>query len=911
MAGLVLLAALALVVPLVSLLRWLLRSTSAGLDLAALLEAAGTTLALAAAGGVLATVLAVPVAWLAVRHRGPLATLVERSTYVAGSLPGIVVALALVTVSIRVLPSLYQTVVAPARGVRRPLPAPRGRQRARLARAGPAGSRRRRPVARLLRPDGGAAGHGAARGPGPGRRGRPGVARGLHRAHRDAAALADRHRDAVDRLLVRRLVGGLRRRGALRAGARAAVGARDLAAEPGHRGGPAMSAPPSRCAGCRSATATCAWCTTSTSPSPTASPRSSGRRAAARPRCCAPIAGFVAPDAGTITVADRLVVGERTVVAPRHRGLGYVPQEGGLFPHLDVAANVVFGLPRARRRSARAEVGELLELVDLPASLADRHPHELSGGQQQRVALARALAPRPSLVLLDEPFSSLDAGLREETGRAVVRALRLRGAAAVLVTHDQGEALSLADQVAVMHGGRFLQVAEPTAVYLAPADERVAEFVGLASLLDGVVDAGAPASCAAPSARSACAPATPAGAVRVAVRAEQVHVTSADRGVTAEVLDTSFFGHDATVRVRLPRASPSSPARPAGVVPLAGEQVGRRRHRRRRRVPRGRPRGDDAAPPRARRSCPRPTCRCSAERPAAAALVTADRTVTYAELAGLVAARGRAPRAVRRLVLVEAAQRPRRPSYACSAALARRTTRSSASAPTTPRRHARHHPSATPALGARHDLHPDLALLLSTSGSTGSPKLVRLSHDNCGPTPTASRPTSHLTADDRAITSLPLHYCYGLSVLTSHLRAGAARGADRPLGRRRVLLGPRPPPPRHQPRRRALHLRPARRLAASPRRDLPALRYLTQAGGRMAPRPVRRWAELGQRRGWDLFVMYGATEATARMAYLPPHLAAQPSRRRSGSRCRAATCGSSRCPTPRTASASSSTPAPT
>ena len=133
------------------------------------------------------------------------------------------------------------------------------------------------------------------------------------------------------------------------------------------------------------------------------------------------IAGFLDPDAGTISFGDRVVAGSGRTVPPQQRRVGYVPQEGALFPHLDVAANVGFGLPRAQRRSARVEA--MLDLVELPASYARRYPHELSGGQQQRVALARALTPNPSVVLLDEPFSSLDASLRASTGRAVVRAL--------------------------------------------------------------------------------------------------------------------------------------------------------------------------------------------------------------------------------------------------------------------------------------------------------------------------------------------------------------------------------------------------------------------------------------------------------------------------------------------------------
>ena len=137
---------------------------------------------------------------------------------------------------------------------------------------------------------------------------------------------------------------------------------------------------------------------------------------------------------------------------PERRGIGYLSQEGNLFPHLTVAGNIGFGLARAERRD-RARTAELLELVGLPLALADRRPEQLSGGQQQRVALARALARRPELVLLDEPFGSLDAGLRSSTRRAVADALSAAGATVLLVTHDQDEALSFADQVAIMRDG--------------------------------------------------------------------------------------------------------------------------------------------------------------------------------------------------------------------------------------------------------------------------------------------------------------------------------------------------------------------------------------------------------------------------------------------------------------------------
>ncbi|MBC7373654.1 MAG: ABC transporter ATP-binding protein, partial [Frankiales bacterium] len=183
------------------------------------------------------------------------------------------------------------------------------------------------------------------------------------------------------------------------------------------------------------------------------------------------VAGFEPTDAGTVEVGGQLVAGPGCHVAPERRRVGIVPQEGALFPHLSVHDNVAFGLTRAQRRGTRPD--EVLELVGL-AELGRRMPHELSGGQQQRVALARALAPRPSLVLLDEPFSALDAGLRA-TVRAEVRAsLQAAGAAAVLVTHDQQEALSVADVVAVVRDGQVVQAGDPWSVYAQPADLGVA-----------------------------------------------------------------------------------------------------------------------------------------------------------------------------------------------------------------------------------------------------------------------------------------------------------------------------------------------------------------------------------------------------------------------------------------------------
>jgi iron(III) transport system ATP-binding protein len=272
------------------------------------------------------------------------------------------------------------------------------------------------------------------------------------------------------------------------------------------------------------------------------------------------IAGFLAPDAGTIRFADRVVAGAGRMVSPQERRVGYVPQEGALFPHLDVGANIAFGLSRAERRTRR--VADLLDLVELPASYATRHPHELSGGQQQRVALARALAPNPSVVLLDEPFSSLDASLRASTGRAVVRALHAARATAVLVTHDQDEALSLADQVAVMRAGRLVQAATPRELYRAPADPEVARFVGGAAVLPArVLDGIATCALGDLPVEGHC----PDGEAQVLVRPEQLRVDGSVGSVEGTVGEVSFYGHDAAVHVDLVPDGPSVVARLAGL----------------------------------------------------------------------------------------------------------------------------------------------------------------------------------------------------------------------------------------------------------------------------------------------------------------------------------------------------------
>src|SRR5688572_24360480 len=188
------------------------------------------------------------------------------------------------------------------------------------------------------------------------------------------------------------------------------------------------------------------------------------------------IAGFERPDAGTVAIGGRPVAGPGTWVEPEARRVGMVFQQGALFPHLSVAGNVGFGAARPDR------VGECLELVGL-ADRAGAFAHELSGGERQRVALARALAADPEVVLLDEPFSALDAGLRERLREEVAAILRAAGTGTLLVSRDQSEALSLADTVAVLRDGRVEQVGTPEEVYERPRSQWVANFLGEADVL--------------------------------------------------------------------------------------------------------------------------------------------------------------------------------------------------------------------------------------------------------------------------------------------------------------------------------------------------------------------------------------------------------------------------------------------
>ena len=267
------------------------------------------------------------------------------------------------------------------------------------------------------------------------------------------------------------------------------------------------------------------------------------------------VAGLLRPGSGTVALNGRVVVGPGVWVPTEARHIGLVPQEGALFPHLDVARNVGFGLRELPKAQRNARVEECLELVGLRGS-GRRRPAELSGGQQQRVALARALAPAPAVVLLDEPFSALDASLRTQLREDVREVLRAAEATAVLVTHDQEEALSFADRVAVMRSGRLAQVADPVTLYEHPGDLEVAEFVGESVVLPAVLDAtrrGSVRCVLGDLVATGPLAEVPPGPVRAVIRPEQLelHAAEAPCGAPAIVVSWTYFGHDALVRLRL------------------------------------------------------------------------------------------------------------------------------------------------------------------------------------------------------------------------------------------------------------------------------------------------------------------------------------------------------------------------
>lgn len=251
------------------------------------------------------------------------------------------------------------------------------------------------------------------------------------------------------------------------------------------------------------------------------------------------IAGLQPPSGGSITIGTQVMSDTATFVPPERRHVGMVFQDGGLFPHLTVEQNVRFGLrhhPDPERR-----VIEMLDLVSM-REFARRLPGTLSGGQRQRIAVARALAPEPSVLLLDEPFSALDAGLRVQIRREVKRLIAAFGITTIVVTHDQEEAFAMGEQIAVMSNGAIEQVGTPAALYETPATPWVAQFVGdgvriVGNYVDGFVSTPFGRLPAHPAVELVVA----GGAVTAIVRPEQLAIHS---GTSGEVVDLEYYGHD-------------------------------------------------------------------------------------------------------------------------------------------------------------------------------------------------------------------------------------------------------------------------------------------------------------------------------------------------------------------------------
>jgi len=259
------------------------------------------------------------------------------------------------------------------------------------------------------------------------------------------------------------------------------------------------------------------------------------------------IAGFESADEGTIEIGGQIVAGGGLHRPPEKRRVGMVFQEYALFPHVNVWQNVDFGLEKREAAVRRKRVGEVLEMVGL-SGLGERMPHELSGGQQQRVALARALAPEPDLILLDEPFSNLDAGLRVRVRAEVRSILKQAGATAIFVTHDQEEALSLTDEVAVMLAGRVCQIAPPQQLYHQPVSREVATFIGDANFIPGIAS-GRRVECVLGTLETQL---PVEGPVDVLVRPETIEISPAPPDAHAHrVRQQLFFGHDQLLTVQL------------------------------------------------------------------------------------------------------------------------------------------------------------------------------------------------------------------------------------------------------------------------------------------------------------------------------------------------------------------------
>ena len=259
------------------------------------------------------------------------------------------------------------------------------------------------------------------------------------------------------------------------------------------------------------------------------------------------IAGFLTPSQGSITLEGVTVSSTTSLVPPEKRNIGLVPQEGSLFPHLDVSANIGFGIKRDP--NARARVDELLEIIGM-TEFAHTRPQELSGGQQQRVALARALAPKPKLILLDEPFTALDTSLRAQMREDIRSILTLTSTTAIMVTHDQEEALATADQLALMQGGQLIAFGVPLALYNNPESISVARLLGEINVIPAVVESNnSVRTDFGVSLTKDSGELNPGDSGTLIVRPEAIAIVE-NSTPNATIIDSLFHGHDSLISVR-------------------------------------------------------------------------------------------------------------------------------------------------------------------------------------------------------------------------------------------------------------------------------------------------------------------------------------------------------------------------
>ncbi len=281
------------------------------------------------------------------------------------------------------------------------------------------------------------------------------------------------------------------------------------------------------------------------------------------------IAGLERPDSGNISIGDMIVAGQQWI-QPEKRKIGLVFQDYALFPHMTVFKNIAFGLTGCSKKELKYKVMELLEMVGL-SDTAQRYPHELSGGQQQRVALARALAPSPQVMLLDEPFSNLDADLRMEMRTETKKILKEKGTTSLLVTHDQEEAFSLSDRIGVLNNGRLEQVGTPEEIYHRPISRFVANFVGRADFVHGRIEGE---SVVSDIGIFKCGDAIPCNTqdVELMIRPDDVDFVLDSQG-NASIIETEFLGADIIYKIALLNRHVIHSIKPSTKIFSVGSQV--------------------------------------------------------------------------------------------------------------------------------------------------------------------------------------------------------------------------------------------------------------------------------------------------------------------------------------------------